>query len=140
LKLTRRGQYALKAVLDIAIYGDRPVSVSQIAHRQNIPAPFLEKILLDLKQAGILSAVRGAKGGYILRKPLKQITVGDILNAVHEQLEISTHNPDDWLDQVWYKKLDEKLQIAIASIPLSEIYFDYLSWQAQQSQDISLTI
>ncbi len=140
MKLTRRGQYALKAVLDIAIYGDRPVSVSQIAHRQNIPAPFLEKILLDLKQAGILSAVRGAKGGYILRKPLKQITVGDILNAVHEQLEISTHNPDDWLDQVWYKKLDEKLQIAIASIPLSEIYFDYLSWQAQQSQDISLTI
>jgi Rrf2 family protein len=140
LKLTRRGQYALKAVLDIAIYGDRPVSVSQIAHRQNIPAPFLEKILLDLKQAGILSAVRGAKGGYILRKPLKQITVGDILNAVHEQLEISTHNPDDWLDQVWYKKLNEKLQIAIASIPLSEIYFDYLSWQAQQSQDISLTI
>jgi transcriptional regulator, BadM/Rrf2 family len=85
LKLSKRGQYALKAVLDIAIHGDRPVSVSQIAQRQTIPAPFLEKILLDLKQAGILSAVRGAKGGYVLQKNIKQIYLGDVLNAVGEQ-------------------------------------------------------
>ncbi len=140
MKLTKRGQYALKALLDIASHGDRPVSVNQIAQRQNIPAPFLEKILLDLKQAGILGAVRGARGGYILQHPLKQISLGAILNAVHEPLEISTHDPHDWLDQVLHKKLDEKLQTAIASIPLSEIYFDYLSWQARQNQDMGFII
>ncbi len=140
MKLSKRGQYAIKAVLDIAIYGDRPISVSQIAQRQNIPAPFLEKILLDLKQAGILSAVRGAKGGYVLKKNIKQICLGDVLNAVHEQLETSTQKYDDWLDQVLHKQLDAKLQVVIGSIPLSEIYYDFLSWQARQHQDMGFTI
>jgi Rrf2 family protein len=140
LKLSKRGQYALKAILDIAIYGDRPVSVSQIAQRQTIPAPFLEKILLDLKQAGILSAVRGAKGGYVLKKQIKQIYLADVLNAVHEQLETSTQKYDDWLDQILHKQLNAKLQVVIGSIPLSEIYYDLLSWQARQNQDIGFTI
>jgi len=140
LKLSKRGQYALKAVLDIAIHGDRPVSVSQIAQRQTIPAPFLEKILLDLKQAGILSAVRGAKGGYVLKKQIKQIYLADVLNAVHEQLETSTQKYDDWLDQILHKQLNAKLQVVIGSIPLSEIYYDLLSWQARQNQDIGFTI
>ena len=140
MKLSKRGQYALKAVLDIAIHGDRPVSVSQIAQRQTIPAPFLEKILLDLKQAGILSAVRGAKGGYVLKKQIKQIYLADVLNAVHEQLETSTQKYDDWLDQILHKQLNAKLQVVIGSIPLSEIYYDLLSWQARQNQDIGFTI
>jgi Rrf2 family iron-sulfur cluster assembly transcriptional regulator len=140
LKLSKRGQYALKAVLDIAIHGDRPVSVSQIAQRQTIPAPFLEKILLDLKQAGILSAVRGAKGGYVLQKNIKQIYLGDVLNAVGEQLETSAQDHGDWLDQILHKQLHAKLQTLIGSIPLSEIYYDFLSWQARQKQDIGFTI
>lgn len=140
MKLSKRAQYALKAILDIAIYGDHPISVTQISQRQNIPAPFLEKILLDLKQAGILAAVRGAKGGYVLQKNIKQIYLGDVLHAVHEQLETSTDNHTDWLDQVLHKKLNEALHITIGSIPLSEIYYDFLSWQARQNQDTGFTI
>ncbi len=87
MKLTRRGHYSVKAMLDLAMHRRGELaSVRQIAQRQNIPAPYLEKLLIALRQAGLVDSVRGSQGGYRLKKSPKRIFVGEILAAVGEDL------------------------------------------------------
>lgn len=64
MKLTTRGHYSVKALLDLSLQpGYRPTSVKAIAHRQDLPAPYLEKLLIELRRAGLVNSVRGAHGG-----------------------------------------------------------------------------
>lgn len=67
MKLTTRGHYSVKALLDLSLqpnYG--PTSVRTIAARQDLPAPYLEKLLIELRRAGLVHSIRGAQGGYQL--------------------------------------------------------------------------
>lgn len=73
MKLTTRGHYSVKALLDLSLqpkYG--PVSTKVIAARQDIPAPYLEKLLIEMRRAGLVKSIRGSIGGYQLaRSPHK---------------------------------------------------------------------
>lgn len=63
MKLTTRGHYSVKALLDLALQSSRqPISVAAIAERQTLPPPYLEKLLIDLRRAGIVESVRGSQG------------------------------------------------------------------------------
>ncbi len=77
-------EYALRAVLDLALTGSRagPIRISDIASRQRIPQKFLETILSDLRKRGLLESRRGAEGGYMLARPAETITVGEVVRAV----------------------------------------------------------
>jgi Rrf2 family transcriptional regulator, iron-sulfur cluster assembly transcription factor len=87
VKLTTRGRYSVKALLDLSLQpGYGPTSVQSIAQRQALPAPYLEKLLIAMRQAGLVVSVRGAQGGYRLAKKPGQIFVGDILAAVGESI------------------------------------------------------
>lgn len=78
-----KGEYALRAVLDLACHqSPKPVKIAEIAGRQNIPQKFLELILSQLKQGGFLTSRRGADGGYFLAKPAREIRVGDVLRHI----------------------------------------------------------
>ncbi|SHJ63324.1 transcriptional regulator, BadM/Rrf2 family [Anaerobranca californiensis DSM 14826] len=81
MKISAKGDYACKAVLELAInyHEGKPVQISDIAERQNIPIKFLEQILIILKQGGVTKSKRGAEGGYYLAKPPEEITVADII-------------------------------------------------------------
>lgn len=81
MKISAKGDYACKAVLELAIsYPEgRPVQISEIAEKQGIPIKFLEQILITLKQGGITKSKRGAVGGYFLARPPEDITVADII-------------------------------------------------------------
>lgn len=83
MKISFRGDYALKAILDLSLhYNKGLVRIQEIAKRQDIPIKYLEQILLALKGAGYLSSQRGAKGGYYLAKNPKNITLGEIIRLM----------------------------------------------------------
>jgi Rrf2 family transcriptional regulator, iron-sulfur cluster assembly transcription factor len=144
MKLTTRGDYSVKAMLDLSLqpnYG--PASVSSIATRQYLPIPYLEKLLIELRRAGLVKSIRGVHGGYKLAKNPTQISLSDILMAVDESMV--TDNPDlqksrsdylaaDWVTLMVWRRLNEKLQAALASISLADLYYDARSWQAAQGE------
>lgn len=83
MKLSTRGEYAARAVMEIALQGgQRPVKIRDIAQRQDIPPKYLESILLTLQRAGIVRSKRGANGGYYLARPAEAITVGEVIRAM----------------------------------------------------------
>lgn len=85
MNLTTRGHYSVKALLDLSLQPAGSVSpVSAIAKRQRLPAPYLEKLLIELRRSHLVTSVRGAHGGYRLAKPPAQISLGHILEAVGE--------------------------------------------------------
>ncbi len=83
MRISAKGEYAIKAVLDLALHhGHGLVPIQKIAGRQRIPQRYLEQVLLALKRAGLLSSKRGAAGGYLLTRLPEEITVGTVLRAV----------------------------------------------------------
>ena len=83
MRVSAKGEYALKALLDLARHdteGLRPIQA--IAARQGIPQRYLEQVLLQLKRAGFLDSRRGSAGGYRLARPPAEVTVGAVLRAV----------------------------------------------------------
>jgi Rrf2 family transcriptional regulator, cysteine metabolism repressor len=83
MRISAKGEYAIKAVLDLALHQGRGlVPIQEIAGRQRIPQRYLEQVLLGLKRAGLLTSKRGATGGYHLTRAPEEITVGEVLRAV----------------------------------------------------------
>jgi len=83
MNVSVKGDYALRAIFDLAAHGsDQPVRIAEIAQRQKIPRKFLELILMGLKQAGLVESRRGVQGGYLLARPGEGITVGEVLRLV----------------------------------------------------------
>ena len=80
--LSKRSKYAINALVYLARAAkdnaDRKVQVSEISEQQNIPRKFLEAILLDLKNAGILGSKMGRGGGYYLRKPTTEVNLAEV--------------------------------------------------------------
>ena len=87
MKLTTKGRYGLRAVIDLAMYAKNdPVSLSDVAERQNISISYLEQLVAKLKKTGIVQSTRGAQGGYALAKAPEEISVGEILRALEGSL------------------------------------------------------
>lgn len=83
MRISARGEYAIKAVLDLALQPPRElIPIQDIATRQAIPQRYLEQVLLALKRAGLLTSKRGSSGGYHLTRPPEDVTVGAVLRAV----------------------------------------------------------
>lgn len=83
MKISRRGLYALKALIHLAeAYEGGLVSAHSIAAEENIPEKFLEAILQALKNARIVASERGREGGYRLRRPPREVLVGDVVRLI----------------------------------------------------------
>jgi Rrf2 family protein len=83
LRPSRKLLYAIEAVLDIAYHaGGEPVQSREITRRQGIPRRYLEQTLQQLVRAGVLSGVRGPRGGYRLARERRRISVGEIVRVV----------------------------------------------------------
>jgi len=92
MRVSAKGEYAIKAMLDLALCDDGLTlqPIQDIARRQGIPQRYLEQVLLGLKRAGFLHSRRGSAGGYRLAKPPAQITAGALLRAVEGQPGVGT--------------------------------------------------
>lgn len=88
MKLSTKGKYGLRAMIDLAQYSEQEaVSISSISARQGISESYLEQLVSKLKKAGLVKSLRGAQGGYQLAKPAESVSVGDILRALEGNLD-----------------------------------------------------
>lgn len=90
MRLTAKSEYGVLAAIDLASnYGNGPVSAREVAERRNIPPRFLEQLFVALRRSGLVSAVRGARGGFELTREPSAITVLDVVEALEGPLTAS---------------------------------------------------
>jgi Rrf2 family cysteine metabolism transcriptional repressor len=116
MKLTVRGEYALRALLVLSREfrdDDSVVRIQEISRKQNIPKRFLEQILNDLKSAGIVESKRGVAGGYRLRRPPERITLAEVVRHIEGPLA-----PISCVSEKFYEKCScpDESRCAIRSV------------------------
>lgn len=99
MKLSTRGRYGLRAMIDMAQTNEiGPIATRAIAERQGISERYLEQLMVPLKRAGLVKSVRGSQGGYVLGKKPQDITAGDIIRVLEGPIApvecVSEINPE----------------------------------------------
>ena len=90
MKLGSKGRYAVMAMVDLAFHGgSRPVSLAEIALRQEISLSYLEQLFSRLRRRGLVTSVRGPGGGYMLARAAASITVCEVVDAVDESMRVT---------------------------------------------------
>ena len=91
MKITYKGDYALKAIFQLALSYNGPdegvLSITEIAKLGDMPTKFLEQILLALRRGGFVKSRRGVNGGFLLARHPKDITIGDVIRFVEGPIE-----------------------------------------------------
>lgn len=82
MRVSAKADYAIRAAVELAASGEGPVKGDRIAKAQEIPPNFLENILSDLRNAGLVASRRGADGGYWLARPADTVSLADVIRAV----------------------------------------------------------
>lgn len=102
MRLTKRGEYALRALIDLGIAqeaGRALVQMPEIAEHDHIPVKFLEAILVQLKEEGFVDSKRGQHGGYFLARPMGDIMLGNVIRKIEGPLA-----PIGCVSQNFYEK------------------------------------
>ena len=95
MKMSTKGRYAVMALIDIGQHSQgEPVSLAEIAERQEISQEYLEQLFGKLRRAGLVESARGPGGGYRLSRAMNEIPVSDIVLAVDEELKVTRCNGD----------------------------------------------
>jgi Rrf2 family protein len=125
--ISNKCYYGLRALLELSIHaGNGPVTIGDIATARNIPVRFLEAILRQLKQAGLADSSRGKDGGYVLARPARGISVGEVVRLFEGSLLAIGPNagqPDpgtDVLEEVW-KQGEQALRGALDRVTLEDL-------------------
>jgi len=84
--VSTRAQYGMRALVEVALAGDEPVSLRTVAERQDLIQQYLEQIFASLRRAGIVESVRGARGGYRLARPVDQIDSLEVVQLLEGSL------------------------------------------------------
>src|SRR5215213_6508874 len=85
MKLTKRGEYALRALIDFGIAYElgRPlVKIGELVEKERLPVKFLEQILMQVREAGFIEEKRGKSGGYFLARPPREICFGEVIRLI----------------------------------------------------------
>lgn len=96
VQISAKADYALRALIEVAAAGAGPLKADRVAESQQIPPKFLESILSQLRQHGLLHSRRGADGGYWLARPADQITLAEVIRATDGPLaSVRGQPPED---------------------------------------------
>lgn len=134
MKISTKGRYALMLMLDLATYNTgEPVTLKEVAKRQQISEKYLEQIISMLNKAGFVKSIRGPQGGYMLKHVPEHYTVGMILRQTEGSL--SPVNYDDASDvekesvtvRIW-EQLSEAINDIVDNVTLK----DLVDWQTEQ--------
>jgi len=82
VRVSAKSDYAIRALVALAAAGDGPVKAERVSREQEIPLTFLENIMADLRQGGLVDSRRGADGGYWLARPASEITLAEVIRTV----------------------------------------------------------
>ena len=139
MKISTKGRYALRVMIDLAKRSDgTPVSLKDVAKRQNISDKYLEQIISVLNRAGFVRSIRGAQGGYLLKKDPKEYTVGMILRLTEGSLapvacieddEVICDRQDSCVTIMVWKKINEAISGVVDNITLQ----DLVDWQNEKN-------
>lgn len=141
MKISTRGRYALRLMLDLALSDpDQYITIKSIAQRQEVSAKYLEQIITVLGRAGYVKSIRGAAGGYKLARPAEEYTVGMILRLIEGSLAPVACMDDEPnrcprcdycapLDV--YRRLDEAVSSVIDHTTLADLARDQREKDAQ---------
>ncbi len=78
-----KGEYGVRLMVELARHhGEGPVSLADVAEHEDLPRPYLEQLVVSLREAGLVTSTRGARGGYTLARPPEEIRMGDVLRAL----------------------------------------------------------
>ncbi len=144
MKVSTKGRYALRLMIDIAVNSnDKPVSIKEIARRQGISEKYLEQIISILNSAGFVRSIRGARGGYILRKEPSEYTVGMILRLTEGSLAPVACIEDNVVQcdrvencatiEVW-RRLNDAINGVVDNITLA----DLVEWQNNNKENYTI--
>lgn len=132
MKLTTRARYAVMAMVDIAAHdADSPVSLADIAEREEISQTYLEQIFCCLRRRGLVRSVRGPGGGYRLARPASEICVAEVLGAMDEPLR-ATRCQEEWdhgcrkdraecRTHVLWAELGECIHLFLSTVTLDDV-------------------
>lgn len=145
MKISTRGRYALRLMLDLGTYNTGiPVSLKDIAARQQISEKYLEQIISVLNKAGFVRSIRGAQGGYSLTKAPSEYTVGMILRLTEGDLAPvecvafgnagSCERRDGCVTVRVWNKINEAISGVVDNITLE----DMLNWQSEMGENYSI--
>jgi len=130
MKLTTKCRYGVRAVLEIAKnYDIRPTTRKEIAKNQKIPESFLENILIELKRAGLILSVRGARGGFLLNRTPNSITMLDIVLVLQTSIvpvdcilnPKKCSSVDDCITRPIWKKMHETQEKVLQSYTVKSL-------------------
>ena len=141
MQISTKGRYALRLMLDLAVHNTGElVKIKDISARENISEKYLEQIISSLKKAGYVKSLRGAQGGYMLRRSPKEYTVGMILRLTEGTLAPVSCVEDDAVECereascvtfiVW-KKINDAINEVVDNITLE----DLVEWYHSKSDD-----
>ena len=113
MRVSAKADYAIRAAIELAAAGEGPVKGDRIAKAQSIPPNFLENILADLRNAGIVGSRRGAEGGYWLARPADEVSLAEVIRAVDGPLANVRGVRSDQLEYEGSAKALEQVWIAV---------------------------
>jgi len=129
MRVSAKADYAIRAAVELAAAGEGPVKGDRIAKAQSIPPNFLENILGDLRNAGIVGSRRGAEGGYWLARPAEGVSLADVIRAVDGPLanvrgvrsdELEYDGSAKALEQVWIA-VRASLRAVLEQVSLADV-------------------
>jgi Rrf2 family protein len=129
MRISAKADYAVRAALELAAADEGPLKGDRMAESQGIPLKFLENILIELRNAGLVRTQRGPEGGYWLARPADEIAVGDVIRAVEGPLasvrgeapeDLDYAGPAEALRTVWIA-LRSNLRAVLDEVTLEQI-------------------
>ena len=129
MKLTTKSRYAVTAMLDIAYHNKgNPISLPEIADRQNISLSYLEQLFSRLKKSGLVESIKGPGGGYMLSKGADDIVISEVIQAVDEDLETTAcngksncHNNHQCISHNSWQDLGTEIKNFLSDITLQQV-------------------
>tara|TARA_Y100000588_G_C13718729_1_gene696294 strand:- start:72 stop:575 length:504 start_codon:yes stop_codon:yes gene_type:complete len=131
MKISMKGQYGIKAMLDLAMYSKgQSVALKQIAERQNISDRYLEQVFSLLRKGGFVKSIKGPQGGYMLDCDPVITTVYDLLNAIEGQLSFSYIDDqidelDECINETVWDELDKRVIETLCSVTIVDLVEKY---------------
>lgn len=144
MKLSTKGRYGVKAMVDLAIhYGKEPVSIKSISERQNVSEYYLEQLFAPLRKAELIKSVRGAQGGYVLSKSPEKITVKEIMEVLEGPVEISDcledgscSNIDCCATRLLWARIKDSIDSVMESTTLQDMIDDYNNMKKSNAEGV----
>jgi Rrf2 family protein len=136
MKLSTKGRYGLKAMLDLAVHNSEGyISLKSIAERQEISENYLEQLFAILKKAELVKSIRGAQGGYIIANRPEAVTVGSILRALEGSLApvdcvtevepVMCDRSGKCITKFIWTRIRDKINEVVDSITLQDLVDEY---------------